>query len=340
MQLIHMNGRMYDYNNGRFLSVDPFIQAPTSTQSLNPYTYIFNNPLSGTDPTGYRVATGSVCVDGLGCIGGGAHDTDRVPIYSIQVSNNGRGNSIGFSENNNSESSDISSKGNQEGILKGVVIPAFKNLGGDLFDTGELIFDNTVVPASQLVNKHIAIPILSAAGAVGDIIDDHQGELNTFQSLGPFGLEAEAGIMLVGKFLQLGTKGANSLKAGLNVAKTVENTVNVASSSVGSISAMRQVRLIQHGEKVSNIIAEGKELTWLTWNEHALVTLANGDRALVSGGPAGISFQEGQVSRIFGHTHPTNAPPSAADAQVLTELGQSKQFVFHGGQVSVVRPKN
>ncbi|WP_395377517.1 RHS repeat-associated core domain-containing protein [Marinicella sp. W31] len=53
MQLIHMNGRMYDYNNGRFLSVDPFIQAPTSTQSMNPYTYIFNNPLSGTDPSGY-----------------------------------------------------------------------------------------------------------------------------------------------------------------------------------------------------------------------------------------------------------------------------------------------
>jgi hypothetical protein len=45
---------MYDYNNGRFLSVDPFIQAPTSTQSLNPYTYIFNNPLSGIDPTGYQ----------------------------------------------------------------------------------------------------------------------------------------------------------------------------------------------------------------------------------------------------------------------------------------------
>lgn len=55
MQLIHMNGRMYDYNNGRFLSVDPFIQSPTSTQSMNPYTYIFNNPLSGTDPSGYIV---------------------------------------------------------------------------------------------------------------------------------------------------------------------------------------------------------------------------------------------------------------------------------------------
>ncbi len=52
-QLIHMNGRAYDYNLGRFLSVDPFIQAPSSTQSINPYSYIMNNPLAGTDPTGY-----------------------------------------------------------------------------------------------------------------------------------------------------------------------------------------------------------------------------------------------------------------------------------------------
>ncbi|WP_044555666.1 RHS repeat domain-containing protein [Shewanella piezotolerans] len=52
-QLIHMNGRVYDYSMGRFMSVDPFIQSPTSTQSVNPYSYIMNNPLAGTDPTGY-----------------------------------------------------------------------------------------------------------------------------------------------------------------------------------------------------------------------------------------------------------------------------------------------
>ncbi|WP_434927370.1 RHS repeat-associated core domain-containing protein [Shewanella sp. HL-SH2] len=48
-----MNGRVSDYNLGRFMSVDPLIQAPTSTQSVNPYSYIMNNPLAGTDPTGY-----------------------------------------------------------------------------------------------------------------------------------------------------------------------------------------------------------------------------------------------------------------------------------------------
>ncbi len=52
--LIHMNGRVYDYRLGRFLSVDPIISNPGSTQSINPYSYIGNNPLSGTDPTGYE----------------------------------------------------------------------------------------------------------------------------------------------------------------------------------------------------------------------------------------------------------------------------------------------
>ena len=48
-----MNGRVYDYNLGRFLSVDPVIQEPGNSQSMNPYSYIMNNPLSGTDPSGY-----------------------------------------------------------------------------------------------------------------------------------------------------------------------------------------------------------------------------------------------------------------------------------------------
>jgi RHS repeat-associated protein len=63
--LIHMNGRAYDYNLGRFYGVDPVIQFPTNSQSLNGYSYLMNNPLAGTDPTGYCVMpTGShICSD-------------------------------------------------------------------------------------------------------------------------------------------------------------------------------------------------------------------------------------------------------------------------------------
>ena len=59
-QLIHMNGRGFDYNLGRFISVDPFIAEPGNSQAINPYSYILNNPLSGTDPSGYcAAATGT-----------------------------------------------------------------------------------------------------------------------------------------------------------------------------------------------------------------------------------------------------------------------------------------
>ncbi|MEX2499482.1 MAG: RHS repeat-associated core domain-containing protein [Wenzhouxiangellaceae bacterium] len=52
-RLIHMNGRAFDPLLGRFLSVDPVIQFPENSQSLNPYSYIMNNPMAGTDPTGF-----------------------------------------------------------------------------------------------------------------------------------------------------------------------------------------------------------------------------------------------------------------------------------------------
>lgn len=53
VDLVHMNGRVYDPNIGRFISADPFIQAPLMSQSLNRYSYVMNNPLSLIDPSGY-----------------------------------------------------------------------------------------------------------------------------------------------------------------------------------------------------------------------------------------------------------------------------------------------
>ncbi|OOG39663.1 RHS repeat domain-containing protein, partial [Polaromonas sp. A23] len=53
MGVIHMNGRIYDPLIGRFMSADPFIQDPSNLQSYNRYTYVSNNPLALTDPSGY-----------------------------------------------------------------------------------------------------------------------------------------------------------------------------------------------------------------------------------------------------------------------------------------------
>ena len=52
-EMVNMDGRMYDPVLGRFLSPDPFVQAPDFTQGLNRYVYCLNNPLSLIDPSGY-----------------------------------------------------------------------------------------------------------------------------------------------------------------------------------------------------------------------------------------------------------------------------------------------
>ncbi|KNC69088.1 SpvB/TcaC N-terminal domain-containing protein [Pseudoalteromonas ardens] len=52
-RIIHMNGRIYDSETGRFMQADPFVQAPTNLQNYNAYSYVLNNPLSYTDPSGY-----------------------------------------------------------------------------------------------------------------------------------------------------------------------------------------------------------------------------------------------------------------------------------------------
>lgn len=53
VNLIDMIGRVYDPQQQRFLSVDPPAPDPVDSQAYNPYSYVRNNPLNSTDPTGY-----------------------------------------------------------------------------------------------------------------------------------------------------------------------------------------------------------------------------------------------------------------------------------------------
>jgi hypothetical protein len=49
-----MNGRLYDPELGRMLSPDPYVQVPEYSQNFNRYSYVLNNPLNLTDPTGFN----------------------------------------------------------------------------------------------------------------------------------------------------------------------------------------------------------------------------------------------------------------------------------------------
>ncbi|HWA73369.1 MAG TPA: RHS repeat-associated core domain-containing protein [Polyangiaceae bacterium] len=51
--LINMRGRLMDPRLGRFVTADPFVMNPFDTAGLNRYSYVRNNPLSLTDPSGF-----------------------------------------------------------------------------------------------------------------------------------------------------------------------------------------------------------------------------------------------------------------------------------------------
>jgi len=67
MGLNHMNGRVQDAILGRFLSADPHIPDPSNAQSYNRYSYVNNNPLTETDPTGFDAKS---CSADSQCTGG------------------------------------------------------------------------------------------------------------------------------------------------------------------------------------------------------------------------------------------------------------------------------
>jgi len=68
--LVNMRGRMYDPELGRFLSADPLVSHPFSTQGLNRYAYALNNPLSFVDPSGLQDESGADAVPGSPAAGG------------------------------------------------------------------------------------------------------------------------------------------------------------------------------------------------------------------------------------------------------------------------------
>lgn len=50
--LINMNARLYDPVISRFISPDPYIQAPDYSQNMNRFSYAMNNPFLYKDPNG------------------------------------------------------------------------------------------------------------------------------------------------------------------------------------------------------------------------------------------------------------------------------------------------
>jgi hypothetical protein len=142
---------------------------------------------------------------------------------------------------------------------------------------------------------------------------------------------ALVGGAITGTATGAGTRAGGALLPGAGT--TGAGGLRVASSGLGAVDA-NIVRTIRYGEKVADIVAEVKGLTFSTGMEHAVVSLRTGERVLVSGGPGGIDLSALSVRRILGHSHPYHLPPtgpSAADFAALQQLGQRSSYILEHG---------
>lgn len=69
LDLVHMNGRVYDPLISKFMSGDPLITDPMNGQRYNRYSYVLNNPTNLTDPTGFCEAPTGTAICGGSPVG-------------------------------------------------------------------------------------------------------------------------------------------------------------------------------------------------------------------------------------------------------------------------------
>jgi hypothetical protein len=89
------------------------------------------------------------------------------------------------------------------------------------------------------------------------------------------------------------------------------------------------VREIQHGERLADILSEVQART-AGGTEHAVVSLADGRRAIVSGGVDGIDFRGLDLRRLLLHSHGPGSVPGASpeDYAMIDEYFQRSSWLL------------
>jgi RHS repeat-associated protein len=76
LALINLQGRLYDPVLGRFLSPDPIVGRPASSESWNAYSYVRNNPLNLVDPSGF-----DPCPPGFTCVTAPDNEIENTIVF-------------------------------------------------------------------------------------------------------------------------------------------------------------------------------------------------------------------------------------------------------------------
>ncbi|MCP3097667.1 FG-GAP-like repeat-containing protein [Myxococcus sp. K15C18031901] len=354
--LVNMKGRMYDPRLGRFLSPDPIVQAPLFSQSLNRYSYVLNNPLTLTDPTGLSAEgppsteffeedfTPDVIVAGrpepeLVKATGGQTLTTTSSVFApgeydfwVPAAAAASKTDAGAADPNGSRVSGVEAGAYAlAGVLSGLgmgvgtayglgVVAAFSPPGALALGLGM-----TAYGIYHLVNGGG-----QALWESGARILDGRGTAADF-----YGVGAVVGGLASGRFAKAArlTGKAHGQQAISKVQSTFRSSpaVSVHGRSNGQdYRPPTYIRQVEHGESLIGLAEELDGLTRALNEEHAVISLGGRQRWIVSGGRDGIDFAPGSFRRLIMHTHTRGSEPgpSPADFAALSSLRQRFSYLI------------
>ena len=167
--VIHMNGRIYDPTLARFLQADPFVQFPTNLQSHNRYSYVMNNPLAYTDPSGHFIGgLFAIAAQTVAAHLFHKHVLSQVPLLNavgqvFACTAGGIPGCIGFSVHSACAQTGSFQTALKAGAFAGITAAAFNAVGAGPFGYG--VGDG---PAQLTLNA-------LASGVVGGVLHELQG---------------------------------------------------------------------------------------------------------------------------------------------------------------------
>ncbi|WP_434348867.1 RHS repeat-associated core domain-containing protein [Myxococcus virescens] len=353
--LVYMRGRMYDARLGRFLSPDPVIADVGSSQALNAYSYVINNPMKYTDPTGFYPqhvsSTYGASTTGLGVgvgmasgflpwalskiLGLGASSSMRMRTDDATVSpmrhidDGGSGVSTQASESTTplwqwgsaAEVADAWYIGPRQDYRSWLANEIQPDASIWYFASLAVTTASVEIGAGAMANLYFGEGI--AEGTVEGVTDD------MFRGLAIVAPLARGATTAAGARAPAPTvvkqAGQRTLGTKPGAAK-----VPVRSGKGDDVIDAEWIRPIAKGEQIPDLLSELDGLTRALNREYAVVSTWQDGRWVVAGSKAGIAFDPFYVRRVMIHTHTRYSPPgpSSADGAMLGQLGQTRSYLL------------